>query len=145
MAFLGPGQKPIVMSYYPHMLAEDVAVWTKFIQKMQAAIYRVWYDVHVGSAVPLPEEASQIELKVAAGITRKRIDCICHVGAEFWVIEVKPFGNMLALGQAYTYARLFGNEYQVPGRIVPVVVCDELDRDMRGRFAELGVMVFVNS
>lgn len=145
MAYLGTGQKAIVMPHYPHMLAEDVVVWTKFLEKMGKVIKAVWYDVHVGQPVEVPATATEVERKVAAGVTRKRIDAVCHVGSEFWVVEVKPFANMLALGQAYTYARLFLMEYEVPGRTKPVVVCDELDRDMGAQFSELGVMVFVNS
>lgn len=144
MADLGIGQKPMVMSHYPHMLHEDIAVWTKFLEKMQHVIQAVWYDVHVGEPVALAPEASTVQQKVAAGVTRKRIDAICSIGSEFWVIEVKPFANMTALGQAFSYARLFAMEYETYRPVKAVVVCDKFDRDMTVPFAELGVMVMVN-
>jgi len=144
MTLLPMGQKPMVMSHYPHMLHEDVAVWSKFLEKMQAVIKAVWYDVHVGKPVPVQVDGSTIQKKVAAGVTRKRIDVVCAVGPEFWVIEVKPNANMTALGQAFSYTRLFSMEYDTYRPVKAVVVCDSFDADMAVPFEELGVMVFVN-
>lgn len=144
MTLLGVGQKPIVMSRYPHMLHEDVAVWSKFLKKMSSVIKTVWYDVHCGQPVDLEPGASEIQKKVAAGVTRKRIDAVCLIGNEFWVIEVKPYANMTALGQAYSYTRLFSREYDQYRPAKAVVVCDIFDQDMTENFAEIGVMVFVN-
>lgn len=144
MTYLPMGQKPMVMTHYPHMLHEDVAVWTKFLQKMQTAIQAVWYDVHVGKPVQVGPEASTIQKKVAAGVTRKRIDVVCSIQHEFWVIEVKPHANMTALGQAFSYTRLFIMEYNTYKPVRGVVVCDSFDEDMAVAFEELGVLVFVN-
>lgn len=144
MTLLGIGQKPMVMSHYPHMLAEDVSVWTKFLTKMQPVIKALWYDVHVGEPVKVAPEASVIQKKVAAGVSRKRIDVVCSIKSEFWVIEVKPHANMTALGQAFSYTRLFSMEYDTYRSVKAVVVCDSFDADMAVPFEELGVMVFVN-
>lgn len=144
MADLGIGQKPMVMSHYPHMLHEDVAVWSKFIEKMHEVIQAVWYDVHVGQPVRLAPNSSTVQQKVAAGVTRKRIDAVCSVGKEFWIIEVKPYANMTALGQAFSYTQLFSMEYDTFRPARAVVVCDSFDTDMEVPFEELGVMVFVN-
>lgn len=141
---LGPSQKPIVMPHYPHMLAEDVAVWTKFLQSGFVGIKEVWYDVHVGRSVPLPVGASALEQRIARGLTRKRIDAVCAVGEGYWVVEVKPQAGMTALGQVITYVRLFVRDYAFKGEARPVVVCDTVDDDLLEEFAELGVMVIVN-
>jgi len=144
MAVLPIGQKPMVMTRYPHMLSEDVEVWSKFLTKMSKVITRVWYDLHVGQPARMPVDASEILKKVAAGVTRKRIDAVCLVGREYWVIEVKPLGNMTALGQAFSYSRLFADEYENYKPVRAAVVCDSLDRDVSSQFQELGVLVFVN-
>ena len=144
MALLEIGQKPMVMSHYPHMLHEDIAVWSKFLTKMAEVITRVWYDVHVGQAVSPVDPSSTVQQKVAAGVTRKRIDVVARVGPEFWVIEVKPVAGMGALGQVYSYNRLFALEYETFSPTKPVVVCDVLDDDVIASYGELGVMVFVN-
>ena len=144
LALLGVSQKPIVMSHYPHMLSEDVTVWSKFLAGITTQIKEVWYDVHVGRGVLLHVDADEMLQRIARGVTRKRIDAVCHVGGGYWVVEVKPVANMYALGQALSYARLFAKEYVVDGEIWPIVVCDKLDEDLLDEFDELGVGVFVN-
>ena len=141
---LGPGRKPLLRPHYPHMLAEDNAVWTKFLQTNSERLKEVWYDVRVGQPVLLAPGASEMERKIAAGLTRKRIDVVCSVEDGYWVVEVKPYASMLAVGQVTTYARLFALEYTVPGPVIPVIVCDDIDVDLVDEFDELGVLVLVN-
>ncbi|GAH54357.1 unnamed protein product [marine sediment metagenome] len=144
MVDLGPGQKPVVMPHYPHMLSEDTEVWSKFLGTVRTPIKEVWYDVHVGQGVFLPVGVDGLIERIARGITRKRIDVVCHVGGGYWVVEIKPMASMLAFGQALSYARLFAGEYVVDGEIWPIIVCDEADEDLIDYFDELGVGVFVN-
>lgn len=144
MALLGQSQKPIVMPHYPHMLAEDVEVWSRYLADPIVLIDEVWYDVHVGQGMSLPVGAGDIEWRVAAGVSRKRIDAVCRIGGGFWVVEIKPLASMLALGQVLSYTRLFLEEYQVTGEVWPVIVCDRADEDLIGEFEMLGVLVIAN-
>lgn len=144
MLILGPGQEAIIRPHYPHFLAEDNEVWTRYLKTDADTITRLWYDVRVGKPMYLPEGASEIELKVAAGVSRKRIDVVCLVSGSFWVIEVKPMASMLAVGQIINYARLFAKEYMRTGRVVPVIVCDQIDEDLVDGYAELGILVIRN-
>lgn len=144
MVDLGPGRRAVIAPHYPHFLAEDTAVWTKFLRTDAHRIKEVWYDVRVGMPVFLGVGASEMDQKIAAGLTRKRIDAVCQVGGGFWVVEVKPYASMLAIGQVITYARLFTLEYSVSGEIVPVIVCDNYDEDLVDEFDELGVLVLKN-
>lgn len=144
MVELGPGQKPMVMPHYPHMLAEDIEVWTKFLHSAECRVERVWYDVHVGGGVLLPAGATDLERRVALGVTRKRIDVVCRVKGGYWVVEVKPYANMTALGQAISYTRLFKQEYKAIGKIQPTVVCDNVDEDLIDDFRTMGVQVICN-
>jgi len=138
---LGEGQQPLRRPHYPHMLSEDNAIWDKFLITDAYRIERLWYDVRVGQPVYLGPAASEMEKKIAAGVTRKRIDVICEVLADTWVVEVKPFGSMLAVGQVISYARLFALEYEALGRVIPVIVCGESDSDLIDQFDELGILV----
>lgn len=144
MTDLGPGYKPVIRPHYPHMLHEDNSVWTKFLQTDSDRIKEVWYDVRVGMPVLLSEGASEIDRRIAAGLTRKRIDCVCSVGGGFWVVEIKPYASMLAVGQVITYSRLFTMEYSIQGQVIPVIVCDSYDEDLVDEFDELGVLVLQN-
>ena len=142
MVELGPSMKPMVMPHYPHMLAEDVFVWSKFLEAHAKDITEVWYDVKVGTPMPLPMDATELQRVVAMGVSRKRIDVVARSGGQILVIEVKPFGNMVALGQALAYARLFASEYDVGWPVMPCVVCGMVDPDLVADFKVNGVVTF---
>lgn len=141
MPDIGVSQKPIVMPHYPHMLSEDTEVWSKYLADPVHPITEVWYDVHVGAPVPGVKPGDELGMRIASGITRKRIDVVARVGGGFWVIEIKPFASMLALGQALSYTRLFFEEYRPVEEVLPVVVCDAVDDDLLDEFEALGVIV----
>lgn len=144
MVDLGPGQKPVVMPRYPHMMPEDTDVWTKFLRSNFIDIKRVWYDVRVGLSVLRGVGIDSGLTRIANGITRKRIDVVAAVGGGLWVVEVKPWANMYALGQVLTYLRLFRKEYISPGEVIPVIVCDGTDDDILEEIEEFGVLVIQN-
>ena len=134
----------MTMPSYPHMLTEDTAVWTEYLKAPVLPIKRVWYDVHVG-AIPVElNGAPIIDRKIAAGIYRKRIDVVALVGAAYWVIELKPLGSMLALGQVLAYSRLFWAEFEPAVPVWPVVICDRIDPDLFDDYELAGVMVIAN-
>lgn len=137
---LGIGQKPEVLRKYPHMLPEDVKVWSAFIESGFGEIREVWYDVHVGTAVIAPVILGEAMQRVADAVTRKRIDVVGRVGGGFWVIEVKPVCGMEALGQAVTYRRLFNEEFGDGSDIVGVVICNQVEADVVETADELGVL-----
>lgn len=144
MSDLGVSQKPIVMPSYPHMLAEDTAVWSRYLSSPIVPIKEVWYDVHVGKPVGVGAGSAEMDRRIAAGISRKRIDCVCRVGGGFWVVEIKPFASMLALGQVLCYTRLFIGDYEPKGEVWPVIVCDSADDDLLDEFEGSGVIVISN-
>ncbi|MBA7670292.1 hypothetical protein ES703_78437 [subsurface metagenome] len=55
---------------------------------------------------------------------------MASVGGGYWVIELKRVGNMVALGQALVYSRLFKEEFEIYEEVWPVVICDDLDLDL---------------
>ena len=144
MAELGTSQRPVVMPTYPHFLAADTDVWTRYLADPIVPIKEVWYDVHVGGAVQLLPDADEMDRRIAAGVTRKRIDVVAKVGAGFWIIEVKPVAGMVAIGQIIIYTRLFLQEFQVTGEVFPVIIADEVDQDVAPEIDSLGVVVIVN-
>ncbi len=133
--------KPVVMPSYPHMLAQDIEVWSRYLADPVVPIKEVWYDVHVGKQVAGLLPGDELMQRIAAGVTRKRIDVICRIGGGYWVVEVKPFGSMLALGQVLFYSRRFTQEYRPDGEVIPVVVCENVDPDLIDDFEAAGVLV----
>lgn len=144
MVQLGPGKDPIVQPAYPHMLGEDTAVWTRFLESGDFNVREVWYDVHVGQGV-IPDMVSDSMLKrISQGITRKRIDVVAVVDNILWVIEVKPVLMHFALGQVLVYTGLFIDEYNPELEVWPVIVCDTVDEDVVKESRRLGVAVVAN-
>ncbi len=144
MAVLGPSQRPVVMPTYPHFLAADTEVWTRYLRDPIVPIKEVWYDVHVGLPVDLGAAADEMDRRIAAGVSRKRIDVVAKIGAGFWIIEVKPVAGLTAIGQIMIYYRLFLREFQVAGEVFPVIIADEIDQDITPEIDSLGVVVIVN-
>lgn len=140
---LGPGQRPLIMPHYPHLLAEDTEVWTKYLSLPIVQLKKVWYDLHVGAPVQLGPGANEMDKRIAAGVTKKRIDVVAAVGGGYWVIELKPVGNMLALGQALAYSRLFRVEFDIYEEVWPVVICDDLDLDLIDDYDLAGVALIL--
>lgn len=126
------------------MMSLDRDVWTRFLESGDFPLKEVWYDIHVGKPVVGNSTADALGVSIAAALTRKRIDVVAHVRGGYWVIEVKPRADMLALGQVITYVRLFAREYTVDGEVLPVVVCDQVDEDVLDEYEEFGVAVISN-
>lgn len=142
VANLGVGQRPVVMVTYPHMLAADAEIWSRFLKRFGHRLKEVWYDVHVGTPTVPGGAEDQVAARIAAGITRKRIDVVARVGGGWWVVEVKPRVNTTALGQVLTYKRLAAKEYYLAGEVWGVIVAAELDVDLLEGVDELNVGVF---
>ncbi len=133
--------KPTVQPFYPHMMAQDIEVWSLYLVDPVVPIKEVWYDVHVGGPVEVAGGPEELLPRIAAGLTRKRIDVVAAVGGGYWVVEVKPFGSMLALGQVISYHRLFVSEYRPDGETFPVIICENADPDLLDEFEAAGVLV----
>lgn len=136
---LGIGRLPNIMPNYPHMLAEDRDIWTRFLERAEFEIDRVWYDVHCGIGLPVPGGDHSMEYKISQGVTRKRIDVICTVKNEIWIVEIKPRANMGALGQIITYERLFREEFKFQHTIIPVILCWTVDMDILPNLIQMKV------
>lgn len=137
-------QKPVVMPHYPHMMMEDIGVWSRYLTSPVVPIEGVWYDVHVGAGMRVPAAASDMDKRMAAGISRKRIDVVCRCEGGLWVVEVKPFANMLALGQVINYTMLFRRDYAPLEGVMAVIVCDQFDEDVFESAELTGVTIIAN-
>lgn len=144
MAEIGPGAIPMVSTSYPHMMAADNEVWTRFLESGMIEIERVWYDVHVGNEVKGDWQDNDVRQKISRGLTRKRIDVVARVEGDYWVIEVKPVAMHFAVGQVLTYERLFIELYSPELATRPVIVCDMCDTDIINVCQLNGVMVIAN-
>lgn len=127
---LGPGEKPVVRRKYVHMLPKDFATWTAFLQYEPDWLKEIWYDVHVGRPMDVPEGSPDYMKVVADGVSRKRIDVIGRTKNGLYIIEVKPHANMEAIGQVVTYTDLFVKEFTIKGPVQALIISKTCDADI---------------
>ena len=139
---LGLARLPEVSAKYPHMMPEDRIIWRRFVGNGLYLPDVVWYDVHVGKAVEVASGQPEWMHKFSEYSTRKRIDIVGRKGLDYWVIEAKPRAGIVALGQAVFYSLAFMEEYEHVGEVIPMVVTDVVDEDVRPILDLLGVVVF---
>lgn len=123
------------------MLAEDHATWTGFLSRFPNEFEEIWYDVHVGQAMPVPEGSPDYLRSVAAGVSRKRIDVIARRGKVTYIIEVKKHANMESIGQVITYWDLFLKEFEFPGQVRGMIIATTADADIGVTASRQGVGV----
>ena len=104
------------------MLAEDTLIWERFIDSTPDRFTSVQYDVHVGLEDELDEEIEQAARAAWWDLTRWKIDVVAKDEDTIYIIEIKPFANAKALGQALAYALLYQDEHCASRPVVPVVL-----------------------
>lgn len=129
------------MPHYAHMMPEDVRVWSQYLRSPVAPIAEVWYDVHVGTGIAVPEGTGDLERSLALSLGQKRIDVVARVRGGYWVVEVKPRADMTAFGQVMVYAELVVAEWALEGKVWRVIVCDDYDVDVLAECDRAGVVV----
>lgn len=120
----------MVKAKYVHLWQKDYATWTDFLQSDRNMLDEVWYDVHVGTPMHVPEGSPTWMQKVVDGVSRKRIDVVGRTGSGLYIIEVKPEANMKAIGQVVTYTELFVKEFRITGAVQAMIVAKTCDRDI---------------
>lgn len=140
-----PWQKPTPRLRYDHMLWYDGLVWSEILRHGHYAFERVAYDVKCGTPIPQAPDASAADLALADGTGSKRIDVVAELARELWVIEVKPFGNHAALGQALMYRALFLIDYRPPKPVRAAIACGEPDVDIFPLCVEHDVIIIATN
>ncbi len=136
------GEVPQLRVKYPHMMPMDSEIWNRFLIFGKFLPDRVYYDVRVGRGVEPPEGSPEWLKKYAKINYTKRIDVIGSTIDRWWIIECKPGASYWALGQVIFYSWAFKNEIADDKEIIPVVITDVVDEDLRPLFDLAGVLVF---
>lgn len=140
---LGPGRSPKVQRRYEQMMAEDMGPWTEFLKSDSMPLQEVWYNVHVGQAVEVPTGSPEYMKAHADAVSRKRIDAVGRTETELWIIEVKPYANMQAIGQVLVYEVLFSREFSMNLPSRKVIVAAKCDVDIIEAAARYGVKIVI--
>jgi len=124
------------------MLPADWSTWTQFLESGLMRIDELWYDVHVGRPIDLPDDSPDFLIKVAMGVSRKRIDVVARCRDVIHIVEVKPHANMESVGQIITYRNLFMAEFDIWQKIIGTVVAKTADADILDTALKQGVVIY---
>jgi len=99
------------LHHYPHLLADDVVLWERFIETYPDYFESCNYDVHVGNNITLPDDWAPNYQKMAKELSQFRIDVIAWKNDIPTIVEIKPRASTTAIGQIIVYRTLFAREY----------------------------------
>ena len=128
---------------YPHLLPEDTAIWERWIESHPDVFSSVQYDVHIGIEEDIDEAIEESIRGAWFDLTRWKIDVLAEDEAALYIIEIKPFANSKALGQALAYSLLYESEHQPVKPIIPVVLTNSHIKTTRRAGELMGVRVWV--
>jgi len=115
-----------LLPWFAHMGPADAAIWSRFIAKNPDRFTGVFYDFRVGVEPEMPEGIDSCVHVAWCDLTHWRIDVVGEDGEKIYIIEVKPYANAKALGQACAYACRFAAEQNPKVPVVPVVLTDRI-------------------
>ncbi len=123
-----------IRTHYPHMMADEARIWTKFLETTELKFEQITYDLHLGAGAPdIPGEPEFMGVLKSA-VTRKRVDAVGETADAIWIFEVKPRVGMSALGQLINYFELYQQEYR-PVKPVKLAAIGEREApDIRGTY-----------
>ncbi len=119
---------------YPHMMADEARIWTRYLETTDLVFEKITYDLHLGAGVlPLPGDPEYMR-RLLSAVTKKRVDALGETKEDIWIFEVKPRISMSALGQLVTYFELYQEEYRPTKPLMLAAIGEREAPDIRAAF-----------
>ena len=127
----------------PHMLAPDVPVWWRFLDKYGEYFQTLYYDSLLGGPFLTPEEEQDPLQRMWRFNTSKRADAIAELSTEVWIIEVASYPGLRAVGQLQVYQALWIEDPKIskPERLA--LVAERIDNDLGAACGKFGIQVYL--
>lgn len=130
------------LAKYPHLLASDIPIWDRFLDLYSPDFTGFNYDVRVGRGIEPPQGTSPNIRRMAIDLTQKRIDSVGFQPGKIWIIEVKERPGVGAVGQIISYTILFRKQFSPQDELIPAIVADIVEPDIRTILNDQGVTWF---
>lgn len=130
-----------IRGHYQHMAKRDVETWERYLAGPHPDFIAFSYDVAIGGLRPHADTISDTEALGWKYSTALKIDAVAYLPDATWVIEVKPAATVSALGAAIAYTLVADREKVFDTTLVPVIVCDYCQTDVRWAAGLLGVQI----
>ena len=127
----------------PHMLAPDIPVWWRFLEKYGPYFQALYYDSLLGGPFLSAEEERDPLQRMWRYNTSKRADAIAELSTETWLIEVASYPGLRAVGQLQVYQTLWIEDPKIlkPERLV--LVAERIDNDLGAACGKFGIQVYL--
>lgn len=136
-------EAPALTGRYPQMAKRDADIWERFLSSHGGEFESVAYNVALGGVIPQDEGITEEDRLGWRYVTAKKIDAIAIRPGECWIIEVKPNASLSAIGQVLGYVLLAEQDRFTPLPFFPVIVTDNVDRDVRYVAEQLNISILV--
>ena len=133
----------MALAKYPHMKADETAVWERFLNRMPWSVENIMYDVRLGEGAAVSEGVPDWVKHMAWALSTKRVDVIVETPLEFIIIEVKRRGALSAIGQLLGYLVLFNRQYRPQKRVRLALICERIAPDMEPVLLEYGIETYL--
>jgi len=127
----------------PHMLAPDIPVWYRFLDKYNDILVNLYYDSFLGGPFLSETDENDPLKRMWRANTAKRADAIAETETEVWLIEVSAYPGMRAVGQLNTYQTLWLEDPKIMKIERMVLVCERLDTDIGAACGKFGFQVYI--
>ncbi len=127
----------------PHMLAPDVPVWYRFLEKKLFDFHALYYDCLLGAPDLTEEEERDPIKRMWRFNTAKRADVIATTPLSLLIIEVADDPGLRAIGQLQVYRTLW---LQDPVILLPerlILVCERIDPHLLSAMQQHGIETYV--
>ena len=118
-------------------------LWNRFLDRYGAEWSAFEYDVRVGPPSGAARGFDAQTQAVFEALTRLRIDAVGYRGPEIWLLEVKPFAGISAVGQLIGYRELFLRERPEVAEVALGVVTDRFTPAVGEVLASQGIQVWL--
>jgi len=126
---------------FVHLLPLERPIWARYLAGTSEEFLSVVYDLHLGEGAPVDPALSTGTQAIIAAVSRKRVDVIGETADSIIIFEVKPRAGMGAMGQLLNYQRLYLREKRPTKPVRTVVVCERIEPDVAGAYAQYGIEI----
>ncbi len=131
------------MLEFVHMMPLERPIWARYLERSEEDFLRLTYDVHLGQGQVIDPTWPEWLVKQVLAVSRKRCDVVGETSSQVIIFEVKPRAGMGALGQLLCYRQLYQAEFGPVKSVRMVVVCERVEPDVYGVYAQFGVEIAV--
>lgn len=132
--FLGQSFLPGWRGNPPGMSPRDKEIWTRWIDKHEQEIVRVYYNVRVGGGSPPAEEHDPDNLLSWLMLTMLRIDAVVETKDHVLLVEIRPDAGRALYGALMIYKQLWATDQRIEKPFFALGVTDNATVQIRSIF-----------